>query len=110
MIEDIKNKILRTPLDPELTFNDDALRILRSIRFSLTKGFRMCNDILEVIHTFDYMTKFSVISEERIREELYKCFKHDTHATLALLASFPILEFYIFTKTNLWLMPTLKEK
>ena len=106
----LNQKILYTPLDADITFNDDPLRCLRGIRFSITKDFRMCSDILEVIHTFDYESKFSVVSEERIREELYKCFKHDTYKTLTLLTSFPKLENYIFTKTNLWLLPTLKDK
>lgn len=45
----------------------------------------------------------SVVSEERIREELIKCFKCNTIRTLTYL---PRLRDYIFTKTNLWLKPT----
>lgn len=51
--------------------------------------------------------KMSVVSEERIREELVKCFKHDTSRTLfALCIVYKSLGDYIFTHTNLWLKPT----
>lgn len=106
-IEDIKNSILRTPLSAEITFNEDPLRILRAIRFSITKGFKMNDEIIEVIHYFDYESKFKVVSTERIREELTKCFKADTLTTLKILSIFVKLRDYIF-KTNIWLKPTTK--
>ena len=108
--EDLKNMILDTPADPIITFNLDQLRLIRFFRFMVTKNFRTTDEILDIITNFDYVNNFKHVSEERIREELYKCFKHDTYKTLTLLASFPKLENYIFTKTNLWLMPTLKDK
>ena len=48
----------------------------------------------------------NVVSEQRIREELLKCFKHNTLKTLEVLDEFPKLRKYIFKKTNLWLKPT----
>jgi poly(A) polymerase len=108
--EDLKNMILDTPADPIITFNLDQLRLIRFFRFMVTKNFRTTDEILDIITNFDYVNNFKHVSEERIREELYKCFKHDTYKTLTLLASFPKLENYIFTKTNLWLLPTLKDK
>ncbi len=108
--EDLKNMILDTPADPIITFNLDQLRLIRFFRFIVTKNFRTTDEILDIITNFDYVNNFKHVSEERIREELYKCFKHDTYKTLTLLASFPKLENYIFTKTNLWLLPTLKDK
>lgn len=47
-----------------------------------------------------------VVSEERIREELTKCFKYNTLGILRYLSQLPELEEYIFKKTNLWLKPT----
>lgn len=105
-IEDLKNKILRTPLDPIITFDDDPLRILRGVRFSVTKGFGFAKELLKIIKCYDYNSKMSVVSEERIREELFKCFKHDTKKTLLLFDFFDELERYVFTKTDLWLKPT----
>jgi len=108
-MEDLENRILRTPLDCLITFDDDPLRICRSMRFSITKGFTMCDDIIETIKTYDYESKMHVISSERIREELTKCFKHDTLKTILLLNEFSKLRDYIFNIKGLWLMPTFKE-
>lgn len=83
-MEDLKSKILRTPLDTYVTLDDDPLRILRGIRFSITKNFGFSNSLFDAIYNYDYESKMSVVSEERIREELVKCFTH----------------------TNLWLKPT----
>jgi tRNA nucleotidyltransferase/poly(A) polymerase len=110
-MEDLSHGILRTPLDCEITFNDDPLRILRCIRFMVTKNFTLSfNDkIFDTILNYDYDGKMSVVSEQRIREELIKCFKYDTMLTLNILYQFDGLRNYIFTKTNLWLKPTNEE-
>lgn len=106
-MEDLKSKILRTPLDTYVTLDDDPLRILRGIRFSITKNFGFSNSLFNAIYNYDYESKMSVVSEERIREELVKCFKHDTSRTLfALCIVYKSLGDYIFTHTNLWLKPT----
>ena len=106
-MEDLKSKILRTPLDTYVTLDDDPLRILRGIRFSITKNFGFSNSLFDAIYNYDYESKMSVVSEERIREELVKCFKHDTSRTLfALCIVYKSLGDYIFTHTNLWLKPT----
>ena len=106
---DLENKMLRTPLECEVTFNDDPLRILRAIRFSITKGFTIPKDMWYVIYHYDYDRKMGVVSAERIRDELYKCFKHDTLETWNRLNVFPHLRDYIFTNTKLWLKPTFEE-
>jgi len=45
---------------------------------------------------------------ERIREELFKCFKHDTLKTIKILEEFPDLKKYIFKDSTLWLKPTME--
>ena len=105
-IDAIKNKILSTPHSCQKSFDDDPLRILRAIRFSITKGFEIPMDMSTIIFWYNYNEKMSVVSTERIREELYKCLKHDTLLTLNILAQYPTLRDYIFTKTKLWLKPT----
>lgn len=102
----IKEMVLHTPISGDITFDDDPLRLLRAIRFNITKGFSLDSNIYNFILNFNYMDKFHVVSEERIREELFKCFKHDTLRTLKVLNWFAGLREYIFTKTNLWLKPT----
>lgn len=105
----LKYGILRTPLDPIKTFDDDALRIIRFIRFSITKGFTIPGDIDRVIQKYDYDNKMGTVSTERIREELFKCFKHNTLLTLWQLNCFPNLRDYIFKNNLLWLKPTMEQ-
>lgn len=105
-LQDLKDKVLRTPLDPKVTFDDDPLRLLRCIRFSITKGFRIDISCIGKLHGYDYNNKMKVVSEERIREELNKCFKYSTITTLYTLECFSNLRDYIFLNTNLWLKPT----
>lgn len=108
-MQDLKAGLLRTPLPFEITFNDDPLRILRAIRFSITKGFTIPDDMSAFIREYDYIGKMApVVSTERVREELLKCFKHDTLATLKKLAEFPKLMEYIFN-TQIWLKPTTEK-
>lgn len=108
-IKDLKNRVLRTPLDVNVTFNDDPLRILRAIRFCITKGFMINPKMAEVIKEYDYENKMRVVSGERIREELFKCFKYDTPKTLMVLNAYSSLRDYIFTQTSLWLKPTFEQ-
>lgn len=107
-LDDLKNGILKTPLDTKRTFDDDPLRILRAIRFSIIKGFQIPHEMWHEIYHYDYESKMGVVSTERIREELFKCFKHDTLETFERLREFVHLREYIFTKTPLWLKPTLE--
>ena len=46
---------------------------------------------------------------ERIREELFKCFKHDTLKTLKVLSEYSLLNTYIFRNNELWLKPTTEQ-
>lgn len=105
-LEDIKKKLLRTPLPPIVTFDDDPLRILRGIRFSITKRLRVSEDMWQAMKAYDYFDKMPVVSEERIREELTKCFKCNSSLTLGWLSELTDLRDYIFKNTNLWLKPT----
>lgn len=92
------NALIRTPLDP--------LRILRAIRFAVTKRFTIEQTTWQAMVLYDYDSKMPVVSEERIREELIKCFRCNTIRTLTYLDYLPRLRDYIFSKTNLWLKPT----
>lgn len=107
-IKHLGERILKTPLDIKVTFDDDPLRILRAIRFSITKGFTIPSDMWHDIYHYDYQTKMFVVSDERIREELFKCFKFDTLETLEKLRLFPHLTDYIFRDNKLWLKPTFE--
>lgn len=102
---DLGRMVLVTPLPTQQTFDDDPLRILRAIRFAITKGFSL-KTLDYYINNYDYENKMGVISTDRIREELHKCFKHDTMGTLDMLNDYPTLKRYIFENKLMWLKPT----
>jgi len=108
-LQALEEKTLITPLPTRETFDDDPLRILRAIRFYITKGFDISSSIYVCIKDYDYETKMGVVSTERIREELFKCFKHDTLRTIKILEEFPDLKRYIFKGNTLWLKPTMEQ-
>jgi hypothetical protein len=62
-----------------------------------------------IMQEYDYDQKMGVVSVERIREELFKCFKYDTLKTLMVLHEFPKLKNYIFQDRILWLKPTMEQ-
>lgn len=65
-VEDIKNKILRTPLDPKITYKDDPLRMLRVIRFAAKKGFAIEEKTFKAISPIPEYYKLSM---ERVNSE-----------------------------------------
>jgi tRNA nucleotidyltransferase/poly(A) polymerase len=104
-MKDLKKMVLSTPLPTKQTFDDDPLRIIRAIRFAITKGFSL-KHINYYINNYDYETKMKVVSTDRIREELHKCFKHDTMGMLDILNDYPTLKRYVFENKLMWLKPT----
>ena len=69
-VQDLNDKIIRTPLAAEKTFSDDPLRMLRAIRFATQLGFVIeSNTLLGIVET---ATRISIISQERITDELNK--------------------------------------
>lgn len=69
-LEDLKNKLIRTPLDPDITFSDDPLRMLRAIRFSSQLRFTIVPETFEAIKRNAY--RLEIISRERIADEMNK--------------------------------------
>ncbi|HTM67302.1 MAG TPA: HD domain-containing protein [Flavipsychrobacter sp.] len=69
-LEDLKHQIIRTPLDPNVTFSDDPLRMMRGIRFATQLGFEIFSETLEAIKSNSERIK--IISQERITDELNK--------------------------------------
>ncbi|MEQ8681972.1 MAG: HD domain-containing protein [Cyclobacteriaceae bacterium] len=68
--DDLDRQIIRTPLDPNETFNDDPLRIMRAIRFATQLVFDVEPDTFQAI--IDYKDRLEIISMERISDELNK--------------------------------------
>jgi len=69
-VQDIENKLIRTPLDAEITFSDDPLRMMRAIRFATQLGFKIDGQALEAIKK--QKERISIVSKERITDELNK--------------------------------------
>jgi len=67
---DLENKILRTPLSPSESFNDDPLRILRAARFSAGYELKPVQEIVDTAK--DLAERILIVSAERIREEVLK--------------------------------------
>ncbi len=88
-VEDLKNFVIRTPLNPDITFSDDPLRMMRGIRFSAQLGF-----FLETA-TFDSIARnkerIEIISKERIADELNKI----------MMSRKPSVGFILLEKTGL---------
>ena len=73
---DLENKIIKTPLDPDVTYSDDPLRMMRGIRFASQLNFEIESESFESITK--NKDRISIISGERIVEELNKILMTDT--------------------------------
>ncbi|HPF96690.1 MAG: HD domain-containing protein [Flavobacteriaceae bacterium] len=88
-IEDLENKIIRTPLDPDITYSDDPLRMLRAIRFATQLDFWIEEKSLESIKNNNH--RLEIITKERIIVELNKI----------MLSTKPSKGFLLLEKTGL---------
>ena len=69
-MEDIERRIIRTPLDPDITFSDDPLRMMRAIRFATQLQFKIFPETFEAIKRNAH--RIEIITPERIKDELCK--------------------------------------
>jgi len=69
-IKDMRRKLIRTPLEPGITFSDDPLRMMRAIRFASQLGFDIDPDTFDAIA--DNKERIKIVSQERVTDELNK--------------------------------------
>ena len=109
----LEEGILVTPLNPIKTFFDDPLRMIRALRFSITKGFDIDPEVWDAMFEpglIEHLNK--VVSKERIQGEVSKMMKHDTVSTLRLLAKIDKIEpklLEVMFGGDIWLLPSTKK-
>jgi putative nucleotidyltransferase with HDIG domain len=69
-VADLERKIIKTPLDPDTTFSDDPLRMMRAIRFATQLNFHIVPEVFESIER--NRERIKIVSQERITDELNK--------------------------------------
>jgi len=88
-VDDLNQKIIRTPTNPDITFTDDPLRMMRAIRFATQLNFKILPETLESITR--NANRISIISMERISDELNKI----------VMTEKPSVGFYLLDETGL---------
>ena len=88
-LEDLKNFVIRTPLNPDITFSDDPLRMMRGIRFAAQLRFYLEESTFDAIER--NKERIKIISKERIADELNKI----------ILSPKPSVGFILLEKTGL---------
>jgi tRNA nucleotidyltransferase (CCA-adding enzyme) len=111
-VKDLNSGILRPVGKPEDRFEEDALRMLRALRFAITKNMKMDKSIVRLLKDPHYLDLLeNNISMDRKKDELERMFKYDTSATLVLLAYFPELTWRLFGEGSaIWLKPTNEKR
>jgi putative nucleotidyltransferase with HDIG domain len=90
-LEDLGNRIIRTPLEPGITYSDDPLRMIRAIRFATQLDFDISPESLEAIK--EQHDRIRIVSRERIVEEFHKIMAAETPSRgLALLHQTGLLD------------------
>ncbi len=88
-LKDLKEKRIITPLNPDITYSDDPLRMMRAIRFATQLNFKIEQNSLEAIKK--NANRLGIITKERIIDELHKI----------LLSAEPSIGFLLLKETNL---------
>ena len=103
---DIKARIIRAVGDPRERFEEDALRIVRAMRFSVTKGFEIDPRTRRAMNDLSHTV--AGVSAERVREELTKMFNADPFKTIVVLGIFNM--FHIIFDMGINFQPTLRDR
>lgn len=98
-VEDIKNHVIRTPNDPDVIYDDDPLRILRSIRFASRYGWEIEEETYEGM--VRNVHRLNIITKERVKDELDKM----------LTCQHPVMAMELLRKTGAmhYVIPELEE-
>ncbi len=103
--KDIDSMTLRCVGRAHDRFSEDSLRMLRALRFTITKNFRHDEEIHRCFGDIPLVEKLMSVSGERVREELAKMFAHNTGLTLAYLNQYQKIADVIFYGFKIELSP-----
>lgn len=107
---DLNDKILRCVGNAKERLEEDSLRLIRAIRFSITKGFFPDKVLLGELGNSFWAEKLSSVSTERIREELHKCFVFNTQNTMTFLNEHVSNDIISVMFKDIWLKPTSERR
>lgn len=108
--EDIEKRVIRAVGSAKARFEEDALRAVRALRFSVTKGFRIAPEVDFAMGTMNVLDAIrNKISDERIMDEVNKMFAHDTMQTLRAFQDHPSLTSAMFAG-RVKLQATMKDR
>ena len=109
---DLVAGLLRCVGDTRVRFMEDGLRVLRAVRFAITKDLELPSDLAaELEDPFWWGFLEESVSTERIREELTKMFKHSTIKTIRFFANrLPMQALLMIENSGIWFKPTTEKK
>ena len=101
--KDLENKLICCVGDTKERFQEDFLRPIRGLRFSITKNMSLDSEIVEFLNSQYFIDNLCKVSKERIREEMYKVFKFSSLKTLIMLERLPKFRNFLFESNVFWL-------
>lgn len=109
-VQDINDRVIRAVGNAYERLEEDALRAVRALRFSVTKGFRIDHELRFAMQDSGILDSIeNNISDERIMDELSKMFRFDTVESLRALSAYPLLTEAMFSG-RVSLDSTMKQK
>lgn len=110
-VQACRERVLSCVGDANDRFNEDPLRMLRALRFAVTKKLRISTQVRDALRNPDHLHHLRQVPAERMHYELLRAFQHSTDQTLLTLEEFPFLMLTLFSYSGkLWLKPTLEQR
>lgn len=106
--DDLAKETLRAVGDPTERLTEDALRVFRALRFSVTKDFSIHHELEWAIQTKRVTEALKNVSTERIREELHRMFAFDSNLSFLALQRYSNVWREVFSR-GIWFLPTLEK-